>query len=237
MPSKLFSRHLRIDHAADDLAVTPSAVTHLVRRLESDLGVSLLRKNGRHIELTEAGKRMAPELQAVFTRLGHIVTATRSQSQSYLLTISLRPYFALKWLAPRLGRFWHKHPEIELRLHHRNDATAFENSEIDLAVEWNSGQRKGLKSTLLVPGELTPVLSPRLLETLPRVVEPSDLRELTLLRETDHDSWNDWFKLARVGEIGNVRSIYIDDSNVRSHAAINAQGVEPRLHGVSSGRA
>jgi LysR family glycine cleavage system transcriptional activator len=220
------SRHMRLSGAAAELHVTPSAISHLIRRLEEDLGVPLFRRVSRRLVLTETGQRLAPGVQEAFARLVKSVDEVRGDAEGGTLTVSLRPHFAVKWLTPRLSRFWEAHPEVELRLHHTIRQVDFASQEADLAIEWGRGERPALECTLLVPGKLTPVCSPALLEGAHPLRTPADLRHHTLLRETDHDSWVEWLALA--GEVENAphHNLYIDDSNVRIQAAVDGQGVE-----------
>jgi len=220
------SRHMRLGGAAAELHVTPSAVSHLIRRLQEDLGVRLFRRVNRRLVLTESGQRLAPGVQEAFARLVKSVDEIRGQAEGGTVTVSLRPHFAVKWLTPRLNRFWKAHPEVELRLHHTIRQVDFASRDADLAIEWSRGERPGFECTLLVPGDLTPVCSPALLEGAHPLRTPADLCHHTLLCETDHDSWAEWLALAGLGEHPPHHNLYIDDSNVRIQAALDAQGVE-----------
>lgn len=234
------SRHRRISSAAHELSVTPSAVTHLVRRLEDDLEVKLVKRSGRNILLTDWGEQLGPELQAIFRSLNRVVAETRSAASQSTLTVSLRPYFAVKWLAPRLGRFWARYPGVELRLHHTNRPVDFLSDQVDLAIEWSKGPRPDVIHHLLIPGELTPVFSPQL-PNAGSISKPADLLGCTLLKETDYDSWQDWFSLAGIDAGTPQHALYVDDGNVRHQAAVDGQGVELGCRSlvgsdVSSGR-
>ena len=218
------TRHQQINKAAEELCVTPSAVSHLIKRLEQELGVSLVQRSGRNIVLTPAGEHLAPGLQRIFRSLNTLIEDIQEQTNPNVLNVSLRPYFAVKWLSSRLSRFWAKHPDIELRLIHTTKPVDFVSERVDLAIEWSKGNRSGIKYSLLIPGELTPVLSPAL-KGANSVKKAKDLLNYTLLRETDYNSWQDWFALAG-DKIINSKHTFIDDSNVRYQAAIDAQGVE-----------
>ena len=119
---EVLSRHLHMNRAAEELSVTPSAISHLVRSLEQELKVKLIRKSGRNIVLTETGAQLAPRAQSIFRSLKQTVDDIREQTNPNILTVSLRPYFAVKWLSPRLSRFWTRYPDIELRLIHTTQA-------------------------------------------------------------------------------------------------------------------
>ena len=222
---EVVSRHLHVIRSAEELSVTPSAISHLIRSLEQELGVKLIRKSGRNIVLTETGKQFSPRVQTIFRSLKQTVDDIREQTNPNILTVSLRPYFAVKWLSPRLSRFWARFPDIELRLIHTTQAMNFATDRADLAIEWSRGDRPGTKRTLLISGELTPVLSPKMVGAI-KIRTARDLLNATLLRETDYDSWKDWFE--SVGEkYGKPKhTLFIDDSNVRYQSALDGQGVE-----------
>ena len=219
------SRHLQMSKAAQELCVTPSAISHLIKRLEAELGTTLIKQAGRNIELTTAGEQFAPGIQKTFRSLKHLIEDIYDHSNPNVLNVSLRPYFAVKWLSPRLSSFWAAHPQIELRLVHTTKPVDYLNERIDLAIEWCEGERSGINHSLLIKGELTPVLSPELPGAL-KIKTPSDLFKHTLLRETDHNSWQDWFALAQEKYITPAHTLFIDDSNVRYQAALDGQGVE-----------
>ena len=219
------SRHVNITRAADELFVSPSAISHMIRRLEDSLGVKLIERSGRNIVLSEAGKDFAPALQEIFHSLAGAVNRIRESVDESIVVISLRPYFAAKWLAPRLSHFSAAHPDVQLHLRHSNENVDFLFSDVDFSIEWSDGKRQGVIQHRLVAGELTPVWSPVL---CPRnaIRKAEDLLKFPLLRETDRDSWKQWFGLQGCILPEKVHSIYIDDSNVRYQAALNGQGVE-----------
>ena len=219
------SRHVNVTRAADELSVSPSAISHMIRRLEENMGVKLIERSGRNIVLSETGKNFAPELQEIFNSLLRVVNKTRESLNKNIVIVSLRPYFAAKWLAPKLSKFSAEHPEVQLHLHHSNEQVDFLSSNTDFSIEWSDGDRPGVTQYKLVAGELTPVWSPSL-SPANEISEAQDLLNFPLLRETDRDSWSQWFKLCNCTLPAKIRSIYIDDSNVRYQAALNGQGIE-----------
>ena len=224
------SRHLHVGTAAQELNVTTSAVSHLIKRLEEDIGVKLVKKSGRNIALTSAAEKMSPELQDIFRNLKRVVGVARSGASRNTLTVSVRPYFSVKWLAPRLSKFWNAYPAVELRLHHSIQQVDFRAEHVDLAIEWSKGDRPGVIHHLLIPGELTPIFSPNM-EDAGKIKSPADLLKYTLLKETDYDSWADWFAFVDQGQLYSQnthfpKTHFIDDSNVRHQAALDGLGVE-----------
>ncbi|RFA26598.1 LysR family transcriptional regulator [Alkalilimnicola ehrlichii] len=102
--------------AAEDLAVTPTAVSHQVRRLEQQLGVALFRRVARGVEVTEAGERLFRSLHGALLDISHAFHSLRPQPDPAGLVITTTHSFAALWLVPRLGRFYRRHPELSLRL-------------------------------------------------------------------------------------------------------------------------
>jgi LysR family glycine cleavage system transcriptional activator len=218
-------RHLNFTRAAEELHVTQAAVSHQIKQLEEHLEVQLFRRLGRRLVLTEPGQALLPVLHDAFARIAQSVEGLNLRQQGGALAVTLRPYFAMKWLAPRLGRFWQVHPQIALRLHHSIEAVDFAREDVDLAVLWGSEDWPGVEAELLMAGELTPVCSPALLEGAHPLREPADLRHHNLLHEESHDLWSRWLNAAGALEVDPERGTMIDDTNVRLEAAADGQGV------------
>src|SRR5690606_21298403 len=109
------ARHLSFARAAEELNVTPAALSFQIKSLEQDLGQPVFRRLNRAVELTEAGKGMLPGASEAFSALRAAWSAGRRVGDGHLLTVTAGPGFTAKWLAPRLFLFARKHPEIELR--------------------------------------------------------------------------------------------------------------------------
>src|SRR3990167_2188897 len=110
------ARHLSLKRAAQELSVTPAAISHQVKALEGVLGVKLFRRLNRALELTVAARAALPKLSEGFAILAQAVAAMRPQTDSAKVTVSAAPSFATRWLMPRLHRFFAAHPEIEVRV-------------------------------------------------------------------------------------------------------------------------
>lgn len=217
---------MKFSRAAEELSVSPSAVSHQVRGLEEELGVRLFRRSGRQLALTSSGQRLAAAAGDSLARLCEALDEVRGEAQTAPLSVSLRPYFALKWLSPRLGRFWQRHPDVELKLHHTNHPLSVDSQDVDLAIEWRPATAVGGNAVKLVDGDLTPVCHPGLIDGDPPLREPADLVRHVLLHEENDDRWADWLALAGVEGLQPRQHLVIDDTNVRTQAAIDGQGVE-----------
>src|SRR5579872_1148443 len=133
------ARHLSMKRAADELGVTPGAVSQLVRLLEERLGLHLFQRANRGLRLTEAGQAYAVPLHHAFRQ---IADATRQveRSEGRKLTVSAPPAFAASWLVPRLGRFRARHPEISLRIGTTRGLADFTTDGVDVAIRHGLGR-------------------------------------------------------------------------------------------------
>lgn len=219
------ARHLSFTRAARELNVTQAAISHQVKALESDLGTPLFRRMTRRLALTAEGATLYSVVGDAFERIAATAGSLRASDSSGPLTVSLGPYFAAAWLAPRIGRFWRRHPGIELHLHHTIVPVDFRSSAADLAVEWGDGDWPGLTSDLLLHVRATPVCSPSLLVGPHPLRRPEDLKHQILLHESGQLGWPMWLDAAGI-TLDNERSgPVIDDHNVLLHAAMDGHGV------------
>lgn len=218
------ARCLSFTQASLELHVTPSAISHQIKLLEDDLGVRLFRRDNNRLLLTDAGAYLLPQCATLFNELMNAAQKVREMGMGRPLNIALRPYFAQKWLLPRMADFWQKHPDIELALHHTIHIPAFADDSIDLAIAWSDGNFPGLESRLLVNGDLTPVCNPRILKPNHGNLSPDLLADHVLLDEETPANWDRWLELAGIAKLRPRKRIGIDDTNVRLHAAVDGQG-------------
>ena len=218
------ARHLSFTRAARELNVTQAAISHQVKALETDIGVLLFRRMTRRLALTNEGAALYSVVGDAFERIVSTVEGFGAADSGGALTVSLGPYFAAAWLAPRIGRFWRRNPSIELHLHHTTEPMDFQSSEIDLAVDWGDDW-PGMSSDLLLHVKATPVCSPRLLEGPHPLRSPADLKHHTLLHERGQLGWPLWLAAAGVKSFDGRAGPVIDDYNVLLHAAMDGHGV------------
>lgn len=219
------ARHLSFKRAADELHVTQAAISHQVKQLEDHLHLPLFERSARGVKLTEAGRTLLPVLSDAFDSILQTVEGLGAARSGGALLVSLRPYFAAKWLAPRLARFWQAWPQIALRLHHTTKPVSFRGEEIDVAIWWGDGDWPNLETELLLPCDLTAVCSPELLQGPYPLTSPWALRWRTLLHEETDENWRRWLAAAGVADLKPRKQLFIDDTNVRLEAAIKGQGI------------
>ncbi|OYD23284.1 transcriptional regulator GcvA [Oceanimonas baumannii] len=217
------ARHGSFRRAADELCITPPAVTHQIKQLEAWLDAPLFRRLKRGICLTEQGKRLSRELEPQLTALARTLNDYRT-AQPCQLTLSLTPALSTKWLVTRLGRFWHKHADIELKLHHSLAVVDLLGGEADMAIRWGEGEWPGLAAEPLLSGDLKPVCSPALLAGR-RLTDPTELEEFVLLHEDSRDDWQRWLALHGLNLTNAEKGPIIDDAGSLLLATAAGQGV------------
>lgn len=238
------SRHLSFKKAAEELHVTPAAISQQVKALEGYLGVPLFRRLTRAIELTGHGAAMLPKVREGFECLAAAVESTR-QEIGGVLTVTAPPSFASRWLLPRLSRFSAIHPEIELRLasspdtiDRRGDTAVLEEGVVDprsdssrLAIRYGTGKYPGYRVERVFSPAYVPVCRPSLLTGEHPLHEPADLRwqvlihDETIAEEDSPPGWPDWLRLAGAGQVDARRGPRFSNAVLAIGAALDGQGV------------
>ena len=156
------ARHMSFAKAAEELHVTPAALSFQIRTLEKDLGVPVFRRINRAVELTEAGKLLVPGTRDGFVALGGAWRSARRFVDQNHLTVTAGPAFTAKWLAPRLYAFAQDHPEVELRFSAALRVMDFARDDIDVAIRFGIADTddSGLYSYPLAEDWITPGYDP-----------------------------------------------------------------------------
>ncbi|MGN6107439.1 MAG: transcriptional regulator GcvA [Kofleriaceae bacterium] len=228
------ARHESFSAAAAELHVTPAAVGQLVRALEESLGTRLFHRatSGRtRLVLTEAARRALPDIRAGFDRLRLGVARLEEGSATGVLTVTVSPAFAAKWLLPRIERFQAAWPDTDVRLDACIQMLDFMAHGIDIGVRYGAGVWPGLTAEKLLDEEVYPVCSPALLRQSRRLRKPSDLAGAKLIHDLSVDAhagfatWDAWLEKAGAKGIGAKRGLRINNSAAVLQAAIDGQGV------------
>ena len=227
------ARHQSFSLAAQELNVTPAAVGQLVRTLEDWLGSPLFVRStsGRaRLVTTEVAEQALPDIRAGLERLAVGLERLRSGSAGGVLTVTVSPAFAAKWLLPRIERFQAAWPETDLRLDTSLKPVDFVAQRIDVGVRYGRGQWPGLAAEKLMDEEMYPVCAPALLATA-TLQAPGDLRGQVLIHDQSVDtstgfaSWQAWLRHAGVQGVPTDRGLRINNSAAVLQAAIDGQGV------------
>jgi LysR family glycine cleavage system transcriptional activator len=196
--------------AAEELSVTPAAVSHQLRTLEADLGLKLLVREGRSVAPTPQAQAGLDSLRRGFALLLEGTRQIRSAGQGDMLTVSAAPSFAAHWLIPRLERFRERLPEIDVRIDSSWGLTDFQRDGVDLAIRYGPGGYAGLYEHRLLDERFFPVCSPRLVERI-GLETPADLAKTELLhvdgavRGMGWPDWRMWLAAAGVADTVDYR--------------------------------
>jgi LysR family glycine cleavage system transcriptional activator len=215
-----------VTRAAEELNVSPSAVSHQIRNLETDLGIPLFRRERRRLAITEAGAALLPGLHDGFERIAAAVAGLETQRHAGPLTVSMVSTFALRWFMARLPRFQRRHPEIELRISTTLRTVNFEREGFDVAIRSGGGDWPDLHVEHLFDVEIVPVCSPKLLADGPPLTRPEDLGHHTLLyADTRPDDWPAWLRGVGLPKLDPARSLTFEATHFALQAAIQGAGI------------
>jgi LysR family glycine cleavage system transcriptional activator len=219
------ARHLSFKAAAEDLHVTPGAISQQIKLLEDRLGTPLFLRRTRGIELTDAGRTLLVPTQQAFRLLTDVVTRLRETDSDKILTVSLLPSFAALWFVPRLGRFRDRHPDIDVRISATPKLAEFDRDDVDVVIRYGLGRYPDLHVEHLLAEDLFPVCSPNLLAGPVPLKKPADLAHHTLLHDELRQEWALWMRAAGIEGIDISRGPSFSLWELAFHAAIAGQGV------------
>ncbi len=190
------ARHMSFSAAADELNVTPAALSYQIKNLEEHLGAPLFRRFNRAVELTEAGRTLKPGVASAFTELQQSWSTLRRSLDHSSLTVTAGPGFTSKWLAPRLFRFAQANPDIDLRFSAALRMMDFTRDEVDCAIRFGLGDDEGMFSQDIFTDWMTPMLHPSLARDN---MQPADLIDMPLIHDESpgfvdpKPCWQAWF--------------------------------------------
>ncbi|MGB7319381.1 MAG: transcriptional regulator GcvA [Planktotalea sp.] len=191
------ARHLSFAAAADELNVTPAALSFQIRSLEDHLGAPVFHRRNRAVDLTELGSALYPGVAEGLGTLARAWGAARRRVTASSLTITAGPAFTAKWLAPRLFTFAQANPDLELRFAATLRMLDFARDEIDVAIRFGQNKTAGQFNEVIISEWATPMMHPNLAE---KVKVPSDLLGLPFIHDDsltflkDAAGWQAWFR-------------------------------------------
>jgi LysR family glycine cleavage system transcriptional activator len=225
------ARHQSFTRAAEELGVTPAAVSYLVRELEAQLKVKLFHRTKRVVRLTEAGEILNTTVANALEAIGRAVERVRNADGHPRLNVTTTPGFAMKWLVPRLNGFLERFPGVDVRMDMSTRMIDFTREDIDLAVRFGTGDYPALQVEKLISDTIYPICSPKLLKGPRPLRHPRDLRHFTLIHvhwqalgET-WPTWEMWLAAAGVTGLDATRGIHFDQGLMAIQAAIDGHGV------------
>jgi DNA-binding transcriptional LysR family regulator len=220
------ARHASFAHAAVELNVTPSAVSHRIRDLEENLGEKLFVRSGRRVELTIAGARYLDDVRDALERLARLARPKLGDRTRERLRIVSPPTFARQLLAPRLGAFYAANPAIDTELSLSIPFSDVKAADADVEIRFGDGRFPGFTPRKLFDETLFPVASVAYARKLaPRgAVTPEDIAGAVLLRNP-RDAWRDWFGIAGLDIAEPRTGPLFNDLGLLVEAAAQGQGV------------
>ncbi len=219
----LLARHGRAALAAEKLGVSPSALSHLMRKLESELGATLVNRDGRGLTLTEEGQRLALSLGDAFDRIEEAVDSFKRRGRTEL-RISTVSTFATRWLIPRLPQFQADQPDVELLLSTSTRMVDLDRENYDCAIRLGTGNWPSVESHLLWKEHLVVAMAPGVL-TDKNPNDPSILRELPLLHSASRRSdWSQWLTAAGLEHTDTKSGTVLQSRDLAIQAAIAGMG-------------
>lgn len=219
------ARHLSFRQAADELSVTPTAVSHQIRLLEEVLGMSLFVRHVRRVTLTDAGERLYPTLRDGFDAFERAIMDLSPQNRRKAVTLTATTLFTARRLLPALGRFRADHPLFDLRLHASDDVVDLRTGVADIAIRYGTGLFDGLVAESLIVERFGILCSPQL-----RISNSDDLAHATLIhtewkRPGMAPDWTRWARLAGMTDLAVGEGPRFTDDGHALQAAVAGHGV------------
>lgn len=226
-------RHLNFTRAADELGLTPAAVSYQIKEIEDQIGVRLFVRSSRSIHLTPEGEVLFEAANDALDTIGRAAARIRKMSRSTTtqLKVTVDPHFATKWLMRRVENFRKLHPGIELRFEVSYELREFDVDDIDVAIRYGGGKYPGLSANRLFENVIVPVCSPRLLSSGRPLKEPRDLMHHTLAhiewsrQGVTWPNWQMWMAAAGIHDFDNSRTVVFGTSSDAVESALAGETV------------
>ena len=225
------ARHLSFTKAADELALTQSAVSRQIAALESHYQLPLFRRLHRALRLTEDGQALHRVAAEVLQQLHDVSGRLRRETRGKTVVVTTTPGFAGLWLIPRLSGFTASRPEVDVRISAVNSLVNLDRDGVDLAIRYHTEAGAGPDAPRLFGEVVFPVCSPRLLrDPLRPLKTPADLRHHVLLHMDVPDAapmqdWPLWFHAMNIAGLKPASVLHFSLYDQMIQAAINGQGV------------
>jgi LysR family glycine cleavage system transcriptional activator len=242
------ARHLNFTRAADELGLTPAAVSHQIKELEDQLGMALFARTSRTVRLTEAGTVLFEASAEAIDLLNRAVSRAQKLARGQsLLKVTADAHFAAKWLMRRIDGFRAIRPDIELRFDISYEVRDFDSDDVDVGIRFGAGKYPGLAADRLFDNVLIPVCSPALLRNGPPLKEPRDLFNHRLVhiewsrQGVTWPNWRMWMAAAGIDDFDDSRTLVFGTSSDAVQAAIDGSAVALAdfamvAHDLSEGR-
>ena len=221
---QVIGRHLNLMRAAEELHVTPSALSYQLSVLEEQLGVRLFTRTGRGLAFTDTGQELYGEVDDCLNRLWTAVNRVARHRDAPTLIVNSYPTFAMRWLLPRFASFNEQSLNVELRVSTTN--VTFKENDIDCAITYGDGDYPGFVVNFLREEYLTLVCAPQAITTERPLRELADIaRHSWLSTKMRSQDLSLWFAAAKGKEPGGIRQLTFESRNMVIHAALQGLGI------------
>lgn len=219
------ARNLSFKKAAEELFVTPGAVSRQIGNLENFVGQKLFARQSGKVALTEAGLTYLREISAALDRIAAATAAVSRRAPRHVLKVKLPPTCATRWLVPRLAGFHAIHPEIAVQVMTSHEPVDFRLEDVDVALQYGRELEPSYNCEPLFPEVLIPVCSPIVAQQA-AATTPHDLTGQVLLHSIKRpNDWRLWFEAAGVSDFRIEREIVFDNSSLTYEGAITGLGI------------
>lgn len=226
------ARHLNFRAAAEEMALTQSAVSRQIQSLEEEVGVSLFLRHTRAVELTSAGAQLLLSVQQALPRIDMAVRQIRQSAGRKSVALTTFASFASMWLIPRLEAFQRDNPEIDIRIDASDIAIDLDVADVDIALRYGPPEGMPPGAVRLFGETLTPVASPWLIKSNPPIKTPADIARFTLIEAGDAHrthlewlTWRRWFEVNGLERAQPKRWLYFNYAYQMVQAALTGQGL------------
>lgn len=221
------ARRGTITHAAEELSISPSAVSQQVKLLEQRLGVKLFRRDGRLLSLTLEGEQLFQVSTTALRMLRDTGRHLGKTRETHRLNLRVTPSFGVRWLAPRLAGFVAEHPDWDLRVDAAPDPTNFEREVMDLDIRYGNGDWQGLHARPVLHDHVLPLCSPGYLSGLKASDDPGALLDQARLIDSARAlcQWDFWLYHNGIETSSNRKSILMDRSSIALQLALDGAGI------------
>lgn len=218
------ARHQSFQKGADDIGVTPSAVSHQVRKLENWLERPLFERSVRQVTLTEAGQALFAAIEPALAAMTTALSAARHENDDRCLRVNVLPLFTNAWLMPRLYRFQARHPDISIDFVAHNKEVDFDRDPIDIAIRTLHTVGPHLISRKLLDFRMVPLCS---VELASRITCPADLANVSLIEVSARpdQGWDRWFREYGADDVRHNHALTFDNIPSAIEAATQGRGV------------
>jgi LysR family glycine cleavage system transcriptional activator len=220
------ARHASAKRAAEELHVTPTAISHQLRRLEEELGVQLFIRRPRRLALTSQGRELLAAVQEAFDSIADAVARLDIRPARSTITLSTTPAIAARWLLPWVCILRDINPQLDLRIHTSHELVALDGVSADVAIRYGRGGWPGLVAEKLFDNVFVPVCRPDL-----GIRDRSDLPQHTLIHFDPPGAlsppvdWSTWQRRARVPGLDATAGPVFSDETHAIAAVLDGQGI------------